>query len=76
MDEHESLGDLAPPALMLSQQTRIQPGQSEYRARWPAASGGIPWLVIPLHQIGVYQQPHHAGVQMSRSAAGTAAEIG
>jgi hypothetical protein len=61
---------------VLGQQTRTELGQSEYRTRRPTAAGGVPWFVIPLHQIGAYQRSYHAGVQMRGSTAGTSAEIG
>jgi hypothetical protein len=61
---------------MLCQQTRTLLSQSEYRTRRSTAPGGIPWFVIPLHQIGAYQRSYHAGVQMRSSTLSTSAEIG
>jgi uncharacterized protein YbcV (DUF1398 family) len=61
---------------VLSQQTRTQAGQSEYRTWRSTAPGGVPRFVVPLHQIGAYQWSYHAGIQMRGSAAGTSAQIG
>jgi len=68
--------DLAAPGFVLSQPTRTQFGQSEYRTRRSTTSGGVPWFVVPLHEIGAYQRSYHAGIQMRGSTAGTSAKIG
>jgi hypothetical protein len=55
---------------------RTQPGQSEDRARQSMASGDVRWLIIQLDQIGAYQRPCHAGVEMCGNTSGISGNIG
>lgn len=60
---------------VLPQDLRAEIGQGEGRGWRLAAPGGFAGFILPSYQIGPYQRPNHAGIQLRRGAAGAAAEI-